>query len=470
MVARSAPGTSPSISKEALFSGTVLVLSAGLLVSAAWLAVAYRRSGPGPKRLTFAAACLLLAVLLLAALRFSVNARTALAVSLLSLVVAAYLAELALRWTMTHELFGLAGTLGLPYDGRTAMEVARDLQAEGKKAFSEAHPIDLLPRAAPQGLVPLAGVSGATTVLCNETGIYVTYASDEHGFRNPSGLWAAGALQVAALGDSFTHGMCVADGLPAVDRIRRVFPRTLNLGISGDGPLLELATLKEYLPALKPARVLWFYFEGNDLSSDLDVEKGNPILRGYLTDGFTQNLTSRQEEVDAKLQGWLAEIAAESAAASGARRAKFWRDLLTLQQLKHAVLQRMSGREPPKLPADLGLFRQILEEAARTVSGWGGKLYFVYVPWQARFRNEGYAQALDARRTEVLALARGLGIALIDLQPVVQEKGGLSLYVPRPAGHFTAAGYEIVAASILERLQEEEKKAGGESSGPALLR
>ena len=49
----------------------------------------------------------------------------------------------------------------------------------------------------------------------------------------------------------------------------------INLGISGNGPLLEYAALVEYGKTLTPAKVLWIYFEGNDLTSDLNLEKYN---------------------------------------------------------------------------------------------------------------------------------------------------------------------------------------------------
>ena len=65
----------------------------------------------------------------------------------------------------------------------------------------------------------------------------------------------------------------------------------------GNGPLFELAQIKEYLPALKPKIVLWFYYEGNDLSN-LKIEKQSALLRRYLEGGFTQNLLDRQADID----------------------------------------------------------------------------------------------------------------------------------------------------------------------------
>ena len=55
-------------------------------------------------------------------------------------------------------------------------------------------------------LLPLGGVSNALTVLCNESGQYVTYESDEHGFRNPRGIWSSARADLAIVGQSFTQG------------------------------------------------------------------------------------------------------------------------------------------------------------------------------------------------------------------------------------------------------------------------
>src|SRR5262249_55402503 len=138
------------------------------------------------------------------------------------------------------------------------------------------------------------------TLLCNESGSYVSYESDEHGFNNPRGLWTQGSVKIVALGDSFTHGYCVADDKNFIALVRRVHPGTVNLGMAGDGPLLMLATFREYVRVVKPRVVLWFYFEGNDLA-DLVHERTSTILTRYLEDGFSQNLIDRQIEIDKAL-------------------------------------------------------------------------------------------------------------------------------------------------------------------------
>ena len=80
------------------------------------------------------------------------------------------------------------------------------------------------------------------------------------------------------LGDSFTQGSCVQPGEDISSQIRLLNKQNvISLGMSGNGPLLELASLKEYTFIKKPKNILWFYFERNDLE-DLKSEKTSSIL------------------------------------------------------------------------------------------------------------------------------------------------------------------------------------------------
>ncbi len=93
-----------------------------------------------------------------------------------------------------------------------------------------------------------------------------------------------------------------------ISAIRRRHPGTLNLGIGGNGPLVMLATIREYAQIVKPKVVLWFYFEGNDLA-DLGNERKNPVLSQYLTNNeFSQGLFNRQAEIDRALVAYLESV------------------------------------------------------------------------------------------------------------------------------------------------------------------
>src|SRR5262245_47455639 len=195
---------------------------------------------------------LLFGLLLLAAVRLSLPRRTALAMTLLSVVVAAYAAEAYLKALPALRVRWAAARFHLAYDARSQLEVVHDLRKQGTEAYPSAFPAwqGLSPMA--DALLPLGGISRVTTVFCNEMGQYVIYRSDEHGFHNPEGIWSSALIDVAVLGDSFTEGACVPTEQNFVELIRRAYPATLNLGMVGNGPLLMLADLKEFLPELRP--------------------------------------------------------------------------------------------------------------------------------------------------------------------------------------------------------------------------
>ena len=85
------------------------------------------------------------------------------------------------------------------------------------------------------------------------------------------------------IGDSFTHGACVNEPDTIGGNLRKNIKSggVLNLGQGGNGPLIEYATLREYLPLTKTERVLWIYYEGNDLW-DLTWENNSETLKKTL--------------------------------------------------------------------------------------------------------------------------------------------------------------------------------------------
>ena len=76
------------------------------------------------------------------------------------------------------------------------------------------------------------------------------------------------------VGDSFTQGACVNEPDTISGNLRKLNNNknaVLNLGQSGNGPLIEYATLREYLPFKNVKRVLWIYYEDNDLKPSENI-------------------------------------------------------------------------------------------------------------------------------------------------------------------------------------------------------
>ena len=384
----------------------------------------------------------------------------------------------------------IAGRYGVDFDTRERLDVIDDFHKRGVDAVPSIVPVPALLRRQPNGnlesiikidgneFLPLSGVSSKVTVLCNENGSYVTYESDEHGFNNPRGLWQSGAVDVAALGDSFVHGHCVPADKNFVAVIRRRYPATLNLGVAGHGPLLTLATLSEYLPQYRPKTVLWFYYEGNDLT-DLQIKRINGLLMRYLDDGFNQGLARRQSDIDRLL---MAEIDIQKAVEQKRREEAKEREIERSDQktrrlvrqfeefIKLTALRWRAGvtlataEEREGLVdlegATLDLFGRVLSVANARVGAWDGQLYFVYLPTWGRYAkasNPTWGIHADPNagsrlRAPVLSLVKSLGIPIVDLHPVFNRSDPLALFPFREYGHYTERGHQLVAEEVLNSI------------------
>lgn len=380
------------------------------------------------------------------------------ALVLFSAAFAVYGAELFLTLTSSAAQ-GPSGATGGSFDRRSKFEVVQDLRRQGTSAYPAALPSFFMRSDSPRSLLPLGGVANVTTVLCNELGEYAVYQSDEHGFNNPAGLWSSDRLDVAVVGDSFTHGSCVPPGSDFASRIRERWPRTLNLGMSDNGPLLELAAVREYLPAFKPETVLWMYFEGNDLS-DLAKEMENPRLRQYLEDGFRQGLVGKQTQVDSSLVSWIeteararTDTVVAAGQGGGSAGAGRLRKILTLQNVRRS-LNLVANPPLSDAGCDLAAFQRVLSEANEAVTSWGGRLYFVYLPSWGRYHSS--LNKCEQLRDEVLASVARLGIPIIDLHPTFakrRDRSALFAQGPMYATHYNVDGYNLVARTVLDSLQ-----------------
>jgi lysophospholipase L1-like esterase len=435
-------------------------LLAGASISAAASLFALRSAmshGPITARASaLAVGPLLLAVALLLALKLSVDRRIALAVTCLSLALAAYAAECYLRQLPEWRMKRSARQYGMKYDGRSKIEVLRDLRRDGVDAWPAMAP-ELLFGSHDPNFLPLGGISNVVTVSCNELGSYLIYRSDEHGFHNPPGLWSSPALEVAAVGDSYTQGRCVPSEQNMVALIRKKYPATLNLGMSGNGPLTELADVLEYLTPLQPRRVLWFYYEGNDLTDDLPRDRSDPTLARYLEPGFRQDFLSRQAEIDSFLKRRVEDKYLEAEQRFLARQTEDrWQGALRLRTLRAALGLAVWKHEESFAGIDYPLFHRILRTARDAARTWDGRVYFIYLPASGRYLSGDLRRLNDEVRDKVFAILCELDIPLIDLSGPFGRERVDDLYAPN-GGHFTPKGYDLAAERVLQAIDGDRR-------------
>jgi hypothetical protein len=361
---------------------------------------------------------------------------------------------------------------GVRVDVRSAGEVLADWRAHGMDAVPIVTATNHLLVAQPDGslrsrisvegreVMPLGSISNRTTLLCNEGGQWVSYRSDSRGFNNPEAVWNVRPLEIGAIGDSFTHGYCVPGGRAFMDLIRERRGDTLNLGIAGDGPLMMLATLKQYLTPLKPKTVLWFYFEGNDLV-DLQAERKSAVLRSYLQPGFTQPALNRQSDIDRAIASEIPRLQQQEKLnqdnAAWNRLSFRLRSFLKLSALR-IRLSSLSGSNPQTQAAvadyetaNLEVFREILKQARDEVASWHGEMYFVYLPEWARYTS--FSSWGKEKRPAVLQTVKELGVPLIDIDPAFRaQPKPTALFLFGSSGHYNEEGHRLVAQEVLRRL------------------
>ena len=417
----------------------------------------------------------LLALSLLTTLGFRQEIRTGICFLLFGAGFAIYSTEIVLvllePWRMGEagqvriKRIELAKKQGLPFDTREQWEVVKDLRQHGHKAYPVVPNVrgEEITQVSIDGrrYTPLAGIGNATIVNCNDQGEYAIFDSDEFGFNNPTGLLKESSeFDIVFLGDSFTAGACVPQDKGFVNLVRKDFPRALNLGNNGSGPLFMLARLKEFLNDKKVKFVFWMFYEENDLG-EFGVELTDEILTKYLRTSFRQNLLRHQAAINSALASWAdTQFALKVRQESGPRQ-PFFRHLGLvsirgfLYPLRTYLTQPSRLKtyltQPTRREADLDRFLDILRDADSTVKNLGGKMIFVFLPSFARYDNT----LRPDHKNEVLRRVASERIGILDIDDVFRRYGDpLERFSFRLWGHYDEVGNSLIAKRIMETSQE----------------
>jgi hypothetical protein len=364
--------------------------------------------------------------------------------------------------TLQGRRIAAAKRVGSPFDTRSILEVVDDLRRDGEGVYPAAFPEVLLSEkpdepAGTRGkkIFPLTGIANVTTVYCNEGGTYAIYRSDRYGLNNDDRVYLNGHPRILVLGDSYAQGACVQPGEDVASRLRQQGYDAITLGIGGNGPLLELAGLREYGPHLKPDAVFWLFSESNDLLN-LVNEYRHPLLRQYLNEGFSQGLIDRQDEVDAL---WKTVVTREMekmrmahppANAVTREEPLVWqlaRQISAKDLVSLSSLRRLAGLETERFVEGerLALLRSVLERAKADAGAYGARLFLVYLPTISDRRPSSYAK--------ILSLADALHIGVIDFEEMLKEDRDRRRFFPlRLSGHYEAEGYQRLARAMAEAL------------------
>ena len=314
-------------------------------------------------------------------------------------------------------------------------------------------------------LIPLRGPVNKKTLSCNEDGKRKITKNDKNGFKNPNSVYQK-KIKIFIIGDSFAEGDCQNEKKDIAGIFRDKFEiNTANYGIGGAGPLLSLASLREYAPFYKPDYVIYFYYEGNDME-DLKDEK-ETFLINYLGN-FSQNLFYKSEEIEKFLtkyenlayQVYKKEVNVYNKYGKNLEqnikkikkkeKVEIIKDFLELQKLKNLFFSKSFFGK--KNSIDEELFSDVLIKMKKEVANWDGKLVVVYLPAWNRFYQK-YSLVNFFHKRSVESIIESLDISYIDMVQEFEKKTNPLDYYPFGLfGHYNSRGYQLIAENLFKKL------------------
>ena len=333
---------------------------------------------------------------------------------------------------------------GKEFDFREIYEIYEDLLNRGEK-ISVWVPPKYFTKRKKIDLHPLSSISNVQTINCNENGYFSKYVSDRYGFNNPDEVWENKKTDYLIIGDSFARGECVNRGYDIASLLRNLSKRNvITLGFSSNGPLTELATLREYTPK-DTKKIIWLFHEGSDLK-DLQLELKNEILKRYIEDiKFSQNLKTKQNEIDEIIYNIIEKKKKiHKKKTEGIFNDNFKR-FITLYHLRKLFFENRKSNFDLSPGNE---FNEILKLVKNFANSKNIDLYFVYLPDFAR-----YDINLPSNNIEIIKnMAKKNKIKFLSIHDAVFKnmQDPKNLFPFGKNGHYNDKGYELVSKAIYQ--------------------
>jgi len=327
------------------------------------------------------------------------------------------------------------------FDTRTQLQVYKDMKKDDNSVSIPIPPRRYLGKTT--SLIPLSSISNSTMIGCNEIGYYPLHESDRYGFNNNDIIWDKDLIKFLIIGDSVAFGDCVESSKNIPSNLSRLSNQdVLNLGNRGNGPLLDYATLREYL---KPnvGKIIWLYSEGNNFI-DLKNEIRSDILLNYIKDQeFTQNLKFKQKIIN--------QMAKQLIYKRAENKKKFSMKNFIKLNASRAIFHSLYFR--PTQTFELvnemkNIFNLMNDLAIKNNS----KLYFVYLPSYFRYSEKFSNQELQI----VKKIINELNVPFIDIDKEFFQKqmNPLSFFPFEKYGHYTELGYKEISKTIYKLVKD----------------
>ena len=380
---------------------------------------------------------------------------------LISSIFSVYLSEIYLTFSINGslELYKkkklYKKKTGNNYDTRSKIEFYNDLKKLNENASVVVSPKNFIEEN--NNLFPLSGISNSKTINCNENGYWSTYLSDRYGFNNPDDEWNKQDIEFIIVGDSYGHGACVNRPFDIASVIRKLSNKTvLNLSYSGNGPLLEFATLNEYM-GKNAKNLLWLYYEGNDIK-DLKQELKSDLLKSYIyNENFSQKLIFKQNIINDKLKYYIDKKNRNILDTNEFFNKHKLFKIIKLNQFRGFILSYLPSKfqlvtyKPDnnvKIPSE---FKKILELTKKKLNKQNTEFHFIYLPQDFRYKNINYS---NKNYLEIKKIVKNLNINFIDLNENLfnKEENPLKFFPFELYGHYNVEGYSRVGEFIYNNI------------------
>ncbi len=331
------------------------------------------------------------------------------------------------------------------YDRRSLKEIYNDSKIIDEKIVISISPENFLFESS--NIFPLGGISNSKTIHCNENGYFSSYISDRYGFNNPDSEWDEDEIEFMLIGDSFTHGACVNRPNDIGSNLRKLSNKSvLNLGYSGNGPLVEYATLREYISP-KVKNVLWIFYD-NDLEELINELKSDNLKKYFFDTDYSQNLMNQQNNIDELLNNFIHKKNKEEIK-------KDYNEILRFLKLyKVRVNIKSIFKDVNKYENDISKdkLEEILNMAKVLTKKNESNFYFIYLTGYKN-NKEDYKKNYFK---DVKDIVRKLDINLIDIEQSLLslENDPKKMFPFNLPGHFNIFGYKKVSEKIYEAMRD----------------
>lgn len=296
----------------------------------------------------------------------------------------------------------------------------------------------------------------------------VEYRMDEHGYRNPTGIWSQASC--LAVGDSFVFGAGIDAESTWVSQLRDAGLSIYNMGESGTGPVDQWQRVQELLHTSAPETlrtIVWMFFGGNDLQGRYGSEFGedtSQIVAGTVLVGPLRALEAiRDDSLLGRLRNgriqrlrYPAEYWFEGALLPAPRyvNSRGEAKLFYAPYIEEAQRTEASLADDPQVAATAKVWEQLSNRATKL--GW--QVLLVYAPSAEHLLGDSYE---SFPQTEPPVVANWLekqaserGFAYLDLSPVLKQASEKEIPYFRDDTHWNRWGHVTARRAIEEKLGE----------------